>query len=353
MTGRIMSHSVLDEYRPAPVKSCAFHGSRLWLGVGQILVIRSGSSFRDGRRSCRPGWKSRVQKLDTVSLSGRFPDTGLLPSPRDPSWLPGMRGLRTLQVVCYSAGMESQVSPTIGLIVLDSDRNVVAQHRSMLPARVRIETEAIELKNGIVTNASLAAMFESDQLEIAAERLAKRGVQRMLFCCTSGSLIHGPGWDQTISDRIESAAHIPASTTTTAVLAALHTVGAQTIAIGTPYIAEVDERERAFFEQAGFSVAVIEGLGCATDPEIAEITPTQIVALAQRIDRPEVDAVFLSCTTLNVADSIDQIEQLLSKPVITSNQASAWILMRALGLNTPAGKFGHLMTSRQDEQRHE
>ena len=233
---------------------------------------------------------------------------------------------------------------TLGLIVLDSDRNVVTQHRLLLPDAVELEIESIALKDGIVSNAALAAMFDSDQLETAAARLAERGAQQICFCCTSGSLIHGPGWDRVLSDRIEAAAGAPGSTTTSAVLAALRALHARSMAIGTPYIAEVDERERAFFEQAGFRVTTIEGLGCMTDPEIAEVTPAQIVALAQRVDRPDADVVFLSCTTLKVADSIDDLEAMLGKPVITSNQASAWSAMRSLGVAATAGQFGRLMT---------
>lgn len=237
---------------------------------------------------------------------------------------------------------------TIGLIVLDSDRNVLAQHRQMLPGTVTIETEAVELRGGEVSNASLAAMFDSDQVDVAAARLAERGARQILFACTSGSLIHGPGWDRALVERIERASGVPASTTTTAVLAALRALGASAISIGTPYIAEVDEREGAFFEQMGFTVAAIEGLGCATDPEIAELTPDTIVALARRVDRPEADAVFLSCTTLNVAGEIARIEESLGKPVVTSNQASAWLLVNSLGIDPRPRLFGALMDLRME-----
>lgn len=240
--------------------------------------------------------------------------------------------------------MDANEVATIGLIVLDSDRNVVGQHRLLLPESVRIETEPVELKDGIVTNESLAAMFDSDQLEVAARSLAERGAQRICFCCTSGSLINGPGWDGVLVERIEAAAGVPGSTTATAVLAALRAIGTRAIAIGTPYIAEVDERERAFFEAEGFAVRAIEGLGCYTDPEIAAVTPDAIVALARRVDRPDTDAIFLSCTTLNVAGSIDRLEMELGKPVVTSNQASAWALLRGLGIDPRPGAFGRLMT---------
>jgi maleate isomerase len=208
----------------------------------------------------------------------------------------------------------------------------------------------VELKDGIVTNESLAAMFDSDQLEIAASRLEGRDAQEILFACTSGSLINGVGWDRVLAERIERASGVPGTTTTTAVLTALRTLDATTIAIGTPYIAEVDERERAFFEQLGFTVATIEGLGCYTDPEIGALPPETIVALAERVNRPVADVVFLSCTSLNVAREIDRIEEVIGKPVVTSNQASAWLLMQRRAIEPRPGLFGKLMTMKIEDE---
>ncbi len=243
-------------------------------------------------------------------------------------------------------GMET----TVGIIYLDSDLNCLAQHRMVLPEEVQIVAEPVELKDGIVTNASLAAMFDSDQLEIAARRLAERGARKILFACTSGSLINGAGWDQVLAERIERASGVSGTSTTTAVLSAFQALDAQTIVIGTPYIAEVDERERAFFEDVGFTVAHIEGLGRYTDPEIGALTPEAIVALAERVDRPEADIVFLSCTSLNVAQEIDRIEEVIGKPVVTSNQASAWLLMNSQGIEPRRNLFGRLMTLRMQDE---
>jgi len=233
---------------------------------------------------------------------------------------------------------------TVGIINLESDVNVLAQHRLLLPDGIAIVAEPVELKDGIVTNASLAAMFDSDQLENAAKHLAERGAQEILFACTSGSLVNGVGWDRVLVQRIERASGVPGTTTSTAVLTAFRSLDARVISVGTPYIEEVDERERAFFEQIGFIVAHIEGLGCYTDPEIGALTPETIVALAEQVNRPEADVVFLSCTSLNVAREIDRIEEAIGKPVVTSNQASAWLLMNRRGIEPRPGLFGRLMT---------
>jgi maleate isomerase len=239
---------------------------------------------------------------------------------------------------------------TVGIIFLDSDLNCLAQHRTVLPEQVRIVAEPVVLQGGIVTNASLAAMFDSDQMEVAAQRLAQQGAQRILFACTSGSLINGVGWDRVLAERIARAAGVPGTSTTTAVLAAFQALSARTVAIGTPYIAEVDERERAFFEQLGYTVAHIEGLGCYTDPEIGALEPETLVALAERVDRTEADIVFLSCTSLNVVQEIDRIEEVIGKPVVTSNQASAWFLMNSQGIEPGHKLFGTLMTLRMENE---
>lgn len=239
--------------------------------------------------------------------------------------------------------MEATPRATAGIIYLDSDLNCLDQHRMLLPEAVAIVAEPVELKDGIVTNAALAAMFDSDQLEIAARRLAQRGAQEILFACTSGSLINGPGWDRALAERIERASGVPGSSTTSAVLAAFRALGTNALSIGTPYIAEVDAREREYFEAAGFRVVHIEGLGCYTDPEIGALQPATLIALAERVDRPGADMVFLSCTSLNVVQDIDPIEEVVGKPVVTSNQASAWWLMQRLGIAPGPGIYGRLM----------
>jgi maleate isomerase len=75
-------------------------------------------------------------------------------------------------------------------------------------------------------------------------------VRAIVFGCTTGSLLHGPGWDRCLSGRITDHVGIPCTTTATAAVDALRTLGARSVAIGTPYVEELHEWERAFFEGA-------------------------------------------------------------------------------------------------------
>jgi maleate isomerase len=169
-------------------------------------------------------------------------------------------------------------------------------------------------------------------------------VDVIVFACTTGSLVHGLGWDRELIARIERASGRPATTTTTAVLEALRAVGATSLAIATPYIDELNRIERAFFTESGFRVVEIAGLGCATDAEIGRLDPEDAVALAERVDTPAADAVFISCTNFHCLPVLDSLERHLGKPVVTSNQAGAWAALRRIGIEDAKAGYGRLLS---------
>jgi maleate isomerase len=232
----------------------------------------------------------------------------------------------------------------IGLITLATDTSVLPEHALLMPPGVAVYPAPITLPRGEVTPEALAEMLSTDELEQAASKLVWAGVGIIVFACTTGSLVHGAGWDRALISRIERATGVPATTTTTAVLAALRAVGATTLAIATPYIDALNAIERRFFEDSGFRVAAIRGLGCLTDPEIGRLNPDDAALLASEVDCPEADAVFISCTNWHVLEAVDAIEQATGKPVVTSNLASAWAALRLLGIADAISGYGRLLT---------
>ena len=136
----------------------------------------------------------------------------------------------------------------IGLITLASDTSVLPEYTRVMPDGVAVYPAPIVLPRGEVTAAALAEMLEGDQLERAAELLVWADVDVIVFACTTGSLVHGVGWDRELIGRIERASGRPATTTTTAVLDALRAVGATSLAVATPYLDELNAIERRFFE---------------------------------------------------------------------------------------------------------
>jgi maleate isomerase len=231
----------------------------------------------------------------------------------------------------------------IGLITLASDSSVLPEYTRVMPDDVAVYAAPIVLPRGEVTAAALSEMLEGDQLERAAALLVWADVDVIVFACTSGSLVHGVGWDREIAGRIELTSGRAATTTTTTVLAALRAVGATSVAVATPYLEEINVIERRFLEASGFAVASIGGLGCATDAEIGRLDPADAVSLVQRIDTPEADAIFISCTNFHCLPAIASLEQQVGKPVVTSNLAGAWAALRQIGIDDTIPGYGQLL----------
>ncbi len=231
----------------------------------------------------------------------------------------------------------------IGLISLASDTSVLPEYTLVMPDGVAVYPTPIILPRGEVTAAALSEMLEGDQLERAAALLVWADVDVIVFACTSGSLVHGVGWDREIAGRIERASGRPATTTTTTVLAALRAVGATSLAVATPYLEEINEIEHRFLEASGFAVASIGGLGCSTDAEIGRLEPGDAVSLVERVDTPEADAVFISCTNFHCLPAVSSLERRLGKPVVTSNLAGAWAALRQIGIADTIPDCGRLL----------
>jgi maleate isomerase len=231
----------------------------------------------------------------------------------------------------------------IGLITLATDTSVLPEYARLMPDGVTVYPAPIVLPRGEVTAAALSEMLAGDQLERAAELLAWAEVDAIVFACTTGSLVHGVGWDRELSGRIERASGRPATTTATAVLEALRAVGATSLAVATPYSDELNAVEQAFLEASGFRVAAIAGLGCATDPEIGRLGPADAIALVDRVDLPAADAIFISCTNFHCLPAVAEIERRHAKPVVTSNLAGAWAALRRIGIDDTVPGYGRLL----------
>ena len=77
-----------------------------------------------------------------------------------------------------------------------------------------------------------------------------------------------------------------------------------------------------------------------------ELTPDEVYELALLADHPDAQAIVLSCTDMRSVEAIERIEAALGKPVVTSNQAMIFALMKALELprhaNLPGRLFSYL-----------
>lgn len=187
---------------------------------------------------------------------------------------------------------------------------------------------------------SLVAM--ADQTVKCAEEL-KTVSDVMAYACTSSSFVMGRGWDENIIARIKSVTDKPVTTTSTSLLNALQTFQVKKISLATPYTEEVNERQRDFFNANGFEVVKMKGLGIDQHGGQGIFYPQRAYMLAKDVDDPRAELVLISCTNFRTFEIIDALEKDIKKPVLTSNQATLWKLLRLVGIYEKIDSLGSLL----------
>ena len=191
------------------------------------------------------------------------------------------------------------------------------------------------------TEETLRAM-EKD-LEQAARMIATVFPEAVIYGCTSGSFISGSGGNSHIIDTIESICHCPAVTASQAMVQSMQELGVQKITLVTPYTDDINEKEKDFFQANGIQVAAMRGLQIVEAEDLRTRSAEDIVQLVQSTDVPESQAVFISCANVEGFHICDALERRLGKPVVTSNIASLWAVLRLVGHHVHISGHGMLL----------
>lgn len=220
----------------------------------------------------------------------------------------------------------------LGLVVPSSNTTAEVEFSQYTPEGVSIHAARMPLES--VTVDELDSM--SADASRAAKLLGHANVDVVAYACTTGSLLHGPGFDAELEEALSTAAGVPAVATARSVVRALNTIGAERIAVATPYTADLDERERDFLEAAGFEIVAMDGRAIKANTAIGALGPgdahDQVVTLSETAER--VDAIFISCTNYRAIDAVESLESELEIPVITSNSATLWDACRVSSIAT-------------------
>ncbi len=131
-----------------------------------------------------------------------------------------------------------------------------------------------------------------------------------------------------------------------ALLEACEFLGVRQPALLTPYGDELHAQNVGLLEQAGISPVAQCNLDLPTDEEISAISSASLSDLATSIDEPNADAVVIACSAFRVCRPgwIDALEERLGKPVISSQQAFLWSLLRKAGIEDRVGGYGRLLS---------
>ena len=179
----------------------------------------------------------------------------------------------------------------------------------------------------------------------AAEAVAKVEPDLIVFGLTAGSFVPASGGNAGIEAVIRARTGVPGLAAGTCVVEALRAVGMRRLAEVTPYTHDVSELGRRFLEAHGFQVACLHTMAAMAEgvQGIYRLHPERVYReVKTALHGQQVDGIFLSGTGVHSLDIIPLLEADLGLPVVSSNTAVLWSVLRRLGI-TPLPGGGRLM----------
>jgi maleate isomerase len=228
----------------------------------------------------------------------------------------------------------------VGLIVLATDHTTEPDFQRLVAGpRTGVYVSRIAYSNP-TTPENLRRM-QPGLSAGAALLLPGETLDAICYSCTSASVVIG---DAEVEAAVrEAKPGVPVVTPPMAAMRGLNALGARMISILTPYTVETSRPMADYFAAHGFGIASFTCLGLDDDREMARIAPATLVELARQATARSAEALFVSCTALRSALAATAMEEAVGRPVVTSNQASAWNCLRLCGLDAPQPHFGRLM----------
>lgn len=231
----------------------------------------------------------------------------------------------------------------LGLIVPPTNTVNEAEWARMVPDGVTFHSHRMKLHGDTESAAGRAALM--NDLDEAVGMLAQSGADAIAYACTAGSMVTpADSLPETLAERTGETC----VTTSAAIVAALKALGAKSLSVATPYADKLNAHETHFLEDHGFEVLNLIGLGIGAGgpseyPLIARTPLERVQEHARASFVAGSDALLITCTDFPTLPLLPDLERDLGVPVVTSNQATFWAMLRAAGITDTFEAFGRLL----------
>jgi maleate cis-trans isomerase len=228
------------------------------------------------------------------------------------------------------------VTRHFGVLIPSTNRTVEVECR-LLPATYQAHVGRLLSSGG-----SFSPSRDED-IDHQSRLLGTARVELVILAQTSASL-SADDYDDVVTKRMSAAAGVPAITSAQAVGRALRALGARRIAVVSPYSDVVNERAARYFAtKHGLDTIAREGFSATDAYAIGQLGPECARDAFARIDRRDIDAFVVPGGNFPTMSSIAAWEREFEKPVVTTNQASMWAMLRAFKSTDRLPAFGRLL----------
>lgn len=228
----------------------------------------------------------------------------------------------------------------IGFIIPSSNRMVEPQVQRFMPSGVVPHFTRIGMTNKYKAplDQLLPRILEATAL------LADSKCDVTVLQCTGTSMSGGVDMEKHVIDEMARVSGGPALSAASSLTAAFQTLGAQRLVFISETKQQGHDKKLQFLREAGYHVVADKAVGLAGSDEYCTMPPRLWFDKALELQREDADAYFISCANIHSIDVIEDLEERLGKPVVTSNQAAIWCSLRKAGIEDAVPGLGHLST---------
>jgi maleate isomerase len=257
------------------------------------------------------------------------------------NWSQKMKADNDVKMLDFSTDGGLGSRARLGLIILQTDQTIEHEFAGVFGMLSDVALYATRIPNSMtVSPRSLQQMAVN--LQHAAELLPPRFEFNVIgFACTSGATMIGENRVDELIRKIHPEVRI--TNPLSACKAAMTALKLNNIAMITPYNIDVTLEMQTNLRASGFNISTVSTFNQSDDFEVARISEDSILNALLRVGaHKECDGVFVACTSLRAFKVIAKAEAIINKPVISSNQALAWHMMRLAGVGDKPKSAGRL-----------
>ena len=225
-----------------------------------------------------------------------------------------------------------------GVLIPSTNTTVEIEYSRLLPANLQVHVGRLGKGGKTPFSPSLDA-----DVAYQSKMLGDARVEVVALAQTSASLFDD-GYCAKACQMMSEGAGVPALTSAQAIGQAVRALGAKRIAIVTPYSPDAIARAKRYYEtKYGLDVVAMEGFDANDSYAIGLMGPENARDAFKRIDRPEIEVLVVPGGNFPTMQSIEGWEKEFGKPVITTNQAALWAMMRVMKMDDKLAGFGRLL----------
>jgi maleate cis-trans isomerase len=225
-----------------------------------------------------------------------------------------------------------------GVLIPSTNTTVEIEYSRLLPPTLQAHVGRLQSSG----TGPFAPSKDAD-IDHQARLLGTARVEVISLAQTSASLF-ADDYDANVTQRMSAAAGVPAVTSAQAIGQAVRALGARRIALVSPYSPLVLQRAKHYYESRfALEVVATEGFAATDSYMIGKLGPENARDAFVRIDRPEIEILVVPGGNFPTMSFIPEWEREFGKPVITTNQAALWAMMRIMGVRGPLAGLGRLL----------